>query len=199
MSVQCLDKVALRAFATLRDSTPDREVTLEAIAAMSTRELEQRSVDVELVPRQGEVYSSVRRRRSAQVSRRSTSHSGSAQDVAWCRGQARALSRVSFVRRRRRRLRGNRRRHTRETRSEKTRLGATWRRRGECAHVGSGARQARGMGSRDARTDSARTTVLPRESAVVRDVSSDRAVPERTDLHRYANRRVLERRRTTLT
>jgi endonuclease-3 len=42
MSVQCLDKVALRAFQTLRDSTPDREVTLEAIAAMSTRELEQR-------------------------------------------------------------------------------------------------------------------------------------------------------------
>ena len=41
MSVQCLDKVALRAFQTLRDSTPDREVTLEAIAAMSTRELEQ--------------------------------------------------------------------------------------------------------------------------------------------------------------
>jgi endonuclease-3 len=41
MSVQCLDKVALRAFETLRDSTLDREVTLEAIAAMSTRELEQ--------------------------------------------------------------------------------------------------------------------------------------------------------------
>ena len=80
--------------------------------------------------------------------------------------------------------------------SEETRLGASGRRCGKCAHVGAGARQERGMGSRDARTDSAWTTILPRESAGVRVVSSERVVSKRAaDLHRRAHRRVRQRRR----